>query len=314
MTLAAYRELGGVSGAARWSALRRSTKVSVTKSDHRHVRALHETRDAGRRGGRHPASRARRSELLALPVGPEAMEHVLGAFGSQRLLTFDRDPATREPTVEVGHEALLTEWPRLKAWVDEDREGLRVMRRVAEAGEAWVQGGREEADLLRGARLRRRRSGQGRTPSASRPTSETSLPLRPPRAMPPEPESGATLGDSTVSSRESAWPSRSSARRLPARSAVGQRNESTAQRNQARSQGALAASAARAGHRGSAERNHRTNGIPGQITRCVESLTGSAARGRGRSTAPRPRHPGFASRSRRSQIPRSSDRCTRPHC
>ena len=27
------------------------------------------------------------------------------------------------------------------------------MRRVAEAGEAWVQGGREEADLLRGARL-----------------------------------------------------------------------------------------------------------------------------------------------------------------
>ena len=108
--------------------------------------------------------RARRSELLALPVGTEAMEHVIGGFGKQRLLTFDRDPATREPTVEVGHEALLTEWPRLKAWVDEDREGLRVMRRVAEASEAWVQGGREEADLLRGRGSKRLRSGQRRIP------------------------------------------------------------------------------------------------------------------------------------------------------
>ena len=97
--------------------------------------------------------RARRSELLALPVGAEAMERVINGFGEQRLLTFDRDPATREPTVEVGHEALLTEWPRLKAWVDEDREGLRLVRRVGEASEAWAHAGREEADLLRGARL-----------------------------------------------------------------------------------------------------------------------------------------------------------------
>ena len=58
------------------------------------------------------------------------------------------------PPSRSGTQALLTEWPRLKAWVDEDREGLRVRSGiVAEAGVAWKQGGREEADLLRGARL-----------------------------------------------------------------------------------------------------------------------------------------------------------------
>ncbi len=32
---------------------------------------------------------------------------MLDAFGRHRLLTFDREPSTREPTVEVAHEALL---------------------------------------------------------------------------------------------------------------------------------------------------------------------------------------------------------------
>ena len=151
MTLAAYRELGSVSGALG----RRAEEgfQSLDDEDRLAARELFTRLVTPGEGAADTRRRARRSELIALPVGSYAMERVLGAFGSQRLLTFDRDPATREPTVEVGHEALLTEWPRLKAWVDEDREGLRVMRRVAEAGEAWVQGGREEADLLHGARL-----------------------------------------------------------------------------------------------------------------------------------------------------------------
>ena len=45
-------------------------------------------------------------------------------FVAARLLVADRDPATREPTVEVAHEALLTRWSRLVGWVDEDRRWL----------------------------------------------------------------------------------------------------------------------------------------------------------------------------------------------
>ncbi len=151
MTLAAYRELGGVSGALGRRA--EEEYQSLDDEDQVAARELFTRLVTPGEGAADTRRRARRSELLALPVGAEAMERVINGFGTQRLLTFDRDPATREPTVEVGHEALLTEWPRLKAWVDEDREGLRLVRRVGEASEAWAQAGREEADLLRGARL-----------------------------------------------------------------------------------------------------------------------------------------------------------------
>ncbi len=78
---------------------------------------------------------------------------VLDQFGAARLLTFDRDRATREPTVEVAHEALLREWPRLAGWLEEDLEVRRSAEAVASAAEVWDQGGRDSSDLYRGGRL-----------------------------------------------------------------------------------------------------------------------------------------------------------------
>ena len=49
---------------------------------------------------------------------------MLDAFGSARLLTFDRDPVTRGPTVEVAHEALLREWDLFGGWVTARRATL----------------------------------------------------------------------------------------------------------------------------------------------------------------------------------------------
>ncbi|HZD24396.1 MAG TPA: BTAD domain-containing putative transcriptional regulator, partial [Acidimicrobiia bacterium] len=49
--------------------------------------------------------RVRRSELASLNVDQTALSSGLQAFASARLLTFDRDPITRGPTVEVAHEA-----------------------------------------------------------------------------------------------------------------------------------------------------------------------------------------------------------------
>ena len=87
------------------------------------------------------------TELAAVPAS------VIDAYGAARLLTFDVDPATREPTVEVAHEALLRHWPRLRAWLDEDRDGLRLHRHLSDAAMAWEAAGRPAADLYRGARL-----------------------------------------------------------------------------------------------------------------------------------------------------------------
>ncbi len=80
-------------------------------------------------------------------------EEVVDAFGAARLLAFDHDPATREPTVEVAHEALIRNWPRLRAWLAEDRDALRVLRHLSDSAGAWDARGRDAGELYRGARL-----------------------------------------------------------------------------------------------------------------------------------------------------------------
>ena len=73
-------------------------------------------------------------------------------FVAHRLLVVDRDPTTREPTIDIAHEALLTRWPRLGSWLDEDREQLQLMQHRTRADE-WDEAGRRDSDLYRGPRL-----------------------------------------------------------------------------------------------------------------------------------------------------------------
>src|SRR5690606_4189701 len=55
--------------------------------------------------------------------------------------------------VQLSHDALLTAWPRLRQWVDEDRQELLLRQQLVGAAQAWETGGRDSADLYRGARL-----------------------------------------------------------------------------------------------------------------------------------------------------------------
>src|SRR5262249_6041663 len=55
--------------------------------------------------------------------------------------------------VELAHEALIGAWPRLRDWLDEDREGLRLHRRLTEAAWAWESLRRDTGALLRGVQL-----------------------------------------------------------------------------------------------------------------------------------------------------------------
>jgi WD40 repeat protein/energy-coupling factor transporter ATP-binding protein EcfA2 len=56
--------------------------------------------------------------------------------------------------VEVAHEALIRHWDRLKGWLNEDRDNLRLREGVSDDSRRWENGGRDE-NLLnhRGARL-----------------------------------------------------------------------------------------------------------------------------------------------------------------
>jgi WD40 repeat protein/transcriptional regulator with XRE-family HTH domain len=149
LTHAAYTAIGGVAGAlsSRAEALFNQLDLAGQATARRTLLALVSpgvSQDTRRR--------VARAELQA--AGPPALvEHILASFGSARLLTFDREPFTREPTVEVAHEALLRAWPRLRAWLDASRERLQIHRRLAAAAAEWNATGRDEGFLASGGRL-----------------------------------------------------------------------------------------------------------------------------------------------------------------
>ena len=72
---------------------------------------------------------------------------VLTTLADARLIT------TGEDTAEVAHEALIREWPTLRDWLADDREGLRLHRHLTEAAQDWERLNREPDSLYRGARL-----------------------------------------------------------------------------------------------------------------------------------------------------------------
>lgn len=72
---------------------------------------------------------------------------ILDRFISARLLI------AQDQIVEVAHEALIREWPRLRTWLDADRERFRVLRHLSRAASDWEARGGDDADLYRGARL-----------------------------------------------------------------------------------------------------------------------------------------------------------------
>ncbi|WP_329080575.1 nSTAND1 domain-containing NTPase [Streptosporangium sp. NBC_01469] len=72
---------------------------------------------------------------------------VLERLAGARLVTLDDD------TVELAHEEVIRSWPRLRDWLTEDREGLRIHRRITEAAQAWESEDRDEGALYRGTRL-----------------------------------------------------------------------------------------------------------------------------------------------------------------
>jgi WD40 repeat protein/class 3 adenylate cyclase len=91
--------------------------------------------------------RVRVGELTPRREQAADVDEVLSVLVEARLLTVDED------TVEVAHEALIRHWPTLRAWLDDDREGRLVHRRLTEAAREWETLGREPGALYRGTRL-----------------------------------------------------------------------------------------------------------------------------------------------------------------
>lgn len=58
-----------------------------------------------------------------------------------------------EAQVEIAHEALVRNWPRLVSWLEDERAAIRQRVRLTEAAQQWAARGRDPAALLRGVLL-----------------------------------------------------------------------------------------------------------------------------------------------------------------
>ena len=145
VTANALNDIGGLGGAIG----RRAEEVYASLDDElkAHARQLFGRLVAPGQRGPDTRRRARFGELSE----PDRL--VADRFVGARLLVADRDLATREPVVEIAHEALLTNWPRLREWLDADRRWLAQLQHLAAATRSWDEAGRPDSELYRGSRL-----------------------------------------------------------------------------------------------------------------------------------------------------------------
>jgi len=148
LTLSGYIASGGVRGAIAETA----ETVFYDKLDQhqRHIARQIFLRLTELGGDKSTADTRRRvgfDELITNQRDRDVVREVLVTLADARLITTDQDVA------EVAHEALIREWPTLRNWLEENREGLRLHRHLTVTAQEWDASKRDPSMCYRGARL-----------------------------------------------------------------------------------------------------------------------------------------------------------------
>ncbi len=162
LTVSGYTAAGGVAGSIAQTA--EAVYEGLDAGDQALARNVFlRLTELGEEGAQDTRRRVAPSELVRREEEVPAVEGLLRTLTGARLVTTGGGPVLSgaegpvlsgaEGTVEVAHEALIREWPRLRSWLEEDREGLRIHRHLTDAAGEWQRLGREPGELYRGARL-----------------------------------------------------------------------------------------------------------------------------------------------------------------
>ena len=141
LTVAGYRETGGINGAVAQSAER--LYESLSTGDRDALRSVLQRLVTPTPAGDPVAARVPTRVFDSTDHAPRLLDLLVRA----RLVTASADTAT------LAHESLVRAWPRLRTWLDEDVEGQRVFAHLQVAADGWETGGRPDDELYRGARL-----------------------------------------------------------------------------------------------------------------------------------------------------------------
>jgi WD40 repeat protein len=142
LALSGYQAAGGIAHAVAQTA--DSTYSRLDPPRQRLAKALFLRLIALGEGTDDTKRRVHRDELDTL--APD-VTIVLEELTQARLITLDHD------YIEIAHEALIHNWPRLHHWLSADRDGIRIHRQLTDAARAWDTLHRDRDVLYRGVRL-----------------------------------------------------------------------------------------------------------------------------------------------------------------
>ena len=145
LTVEGYRDSGGVASALAQTA--DSVIESLPAAERPLIRNMFLRLTELGEGIEETRRRVAIDELVPEGTSLDAIQGLLERLADARLVTLG------ESTAEVAHEVLIREWPALRGWLDEDREGIRLHRQLGDAARLWEAGGSEPSDLYRGTRL-----------------------------------------------------------------------------------------------------------------------------------------------------------------
>ncbi|MBI3242753.1 MAG: WD40 repeat domain-containing protein [Chloroflexi bacterium] len=99
------------------------------------------------------SNRALRLDLYTKAEASDRIDRVLSKFFRARLLRLTEGETGANDQVEVAHEALVRNWPRLVDWLEEERTTLRQRQRLTVAAEEWQRLDKDPSALWRGLLL-----------------------------------------------------------------------------------------------------------------------------------------------------------------
>ncbi|MEU8347922.1 WD40 repeat domain-containing serine/threonine-protein kinase [Spirillospora sp. NPDC048832] len=95
---------------------------------------------------------ARRTDFADGRIDKQVLERVLEDFTEAGILAWEGERVT------LCSAALIRAWPRLRGWVEAERDGLSVHQDLADASRLWDGHGRKNSDLYQGTALARAQS------------------------------------------------------------------------------------------------------------------------------------------------------------
>jgi hypothetical protein len=146
LTFAAYAALGGLEGALRRTA--EATFAALSPAGQASLSAVLARLVQVRLDGALDQMRAPKAAFEATAGAKEFID----AFVDARLFVVDRG-TDGEPVVGVAHEALLREWSRVGAWIEDNSSFLNARARIAAAQALWAAADRGAMYLLPRGRL-----------------------------------------------------------------------------------------------------------------------------------------------------------------